>query len=59
MLPSASCQLLPSPFQPLMTQAGSPIHDFYPTTFEVDMEGKRAEWEGIVKVPFVDEVSCG
>ena len=24
--------------------------------FDVDMEGKRAEWEGIVKVPFVDEV---
>jgi len=23
----------------------------------VDLEGKRAAWEGIVKIPFVDEVS--
>ena len=27
--------------------------------FQVDLEGKRAAWEGIVKIPFVDEVgSC-
>jgi 5'-3' exonuclease len=26
--------------------------------FEVDMEGKHASWEGVVKVPFVDEVRC-
>jgi hypothetical protein len=25
---------------------------------QVDMEGKRASWEGVVKVPFVDEVGC-
>ena len=30
-----------------------------PFRFQVDMEGKRAEWEGIVKVPFVDEVRGG
>ncbi len=23
---------------------------------QVDMEGKRADWEGVVLVPFVDEV---
>lgn len=55
-LPSASCKLMPSPFHPLMLDAGSPILDFYPEKFEVDGEGKRADWEGIVKVPFIDEV---
>lgn len=55
-LPSASSQLLPAPFQPLMLNPDSPILDFYPLVFDVDMEGKRAEWEGVVKVPFVDEV---
>ncbi|MEW5297011.1 MAG: hypothetical protein WDW36_000248 [Sanguina aurantia] len=54
-LPSASSQLLPAPFQPLMMNPDSPILDFYPLVFDVDMEGKRAEWEGVVKVPFVDE----
>jgi 5'-3' exonuclease len=38
-----------------MTEARSPILDFYPAKFDVDMEGKRAEWEGVVKVPFVSE----
>lgn len=54
-LPSASATLLPEPYRYLMMDTASPIVDFYPTTFEVDMEGKRAEWEGIVKVPFIDE----
>jgi hypothetical protein len=34
-LPSASCALLPGPFQPLMLDPHSPVIDFYPTEFEV------------------------
>ncbi len=41
--------------QELMTNPASPIADFYPTTFAVDMEGKRAEWEGVVLICFIDE----
>jgi 5'-3' exoribonuclease 1 len=41
--------------QELMTNPASPIIDFYPTTFGVDMEGKRAEWEGVVLIRFIDE----
>ena len=54
-LPAASAAHLPGPFRPLMLEATSPISDFYPQDFDVDLEGKRAEWEGVVLIPFVDE----
>lgn len=38
-----------------MTDPNSPIADFYPTEFEVDLEGKRADWEGVVLISFIDE----
>ena len=53
--PASSCKLLPEPFRHLMTDQNSPIHDFYPVDFQVDTEGKRAEWEGVVQIPFIDE----
>jgi 5'-3' exoribonuclease 1 len=53
--PSSSCRLLPDPFRWLMTDANSPIADFYPTEFEVDLEGKRADWEGVVMISFIDQ----
>lgn len=43
------------PLQPLMYNVDSPILDFYPKEFEQDLNGKKHEWEAIVKVPFIDE----
>lgn len=41
--------------QDLMTEETSPIFDFYPRDFELDMNGKKQDWEAVVKIPFIDQ----
>ena len=53
-LPPGSKDLVPRPYQHLMLSAASPIHDFYPLEFVVDMNGKRNPWEGVNLLPFID-----
>lgn len=38
-----------------MSDAESPILDFYPVTFDADLNGKKQDWEAVVKIPFIDE----
>ncbi|EKD14734.1 uncharacterized protein L3040_002838 [Drepanopeziza brunnea f. sp. 'multigermtubi'] len=54
-LPDRSKTIVPSVYHDLMTNPNSPIIDFYPRDFELDMNGKKMEWEAVVKIPFIDE----
>ncbi|KAK0550358.1 exonuclease II Exo2 [Tilletia horrida] len=54
-LPAASSAHIPEPFRDLMTNPESPIKHFYPDNFEADLNGKSADWEAVVKIPFIDE----
>ncbi|KAH6611217.1 alkaline phosphatase D [Trichoderma cornu-damae] len=54
-LPDRSKKIVPTVYHDLMTNPNSPIVDFYPRDFELDMNGKKMEWEAVVKIPFIDE----
>ncbi|GBL98516.1 5'-3' exoribonuclease 2 [Araneus ventricosus] len=53
--PAASKQHVPEPWGDLMSIPDSPIIDFYPTDFKVDLNGKKYAWQGVALLPFVDE----
>ncbi|KAJ5919976.1 hypothetical protein N7454_009811 [Penicillium verhagenii] len=48
-------KIVPTAYWELMTSPESPIIDFYPRDFDLDMNGKKMEWEAVVKIPFIDE----
>ena len=54
-LPAASKQLLPTAFQRLVDDANSPLIEYYPQDFELDLNGKQQSWEAVVLIPFIDE----
>lgn len=54
-LPDRSKSIVPKAYHPLMTSEDSPIIDFYPRDFNLDMNGKKQDWEAVVKIPFIQE----
>ncbi|XP_071962414.1 5'-3' exoribonuclease 2-like isoform X2 [Antedon mediterranea] len=53
--PAASGNFLPSSWRTLMSGIESPIIDFYPDDFKIDLNGKKYAWQGVALLPFVDE----
>jgi hypothetical protein len=53
-LPPASKAALPRPMQELMDES-SVIGEFYPSEFELDLNGKNRLWQAVVLLPFIDE----
>lgn len=54
-MPARSNHTIPPVFHPLMTEETSPIIEFYPEDFEIDLNGKKFSWQGVALLPFIDE----
>src|SRR3990167_6079099 len=52
-LPPKSANLIPEPLNTLVSHE-SEIAEFYPRDFEIDLAGKKQEWEGVIILPFVN-----
>ena len=53
-LPPKSSHLIPRPLSELITDENSPLKEYYPSNFKVDLSGKKNEWEGIVILPILN-----
>lgn len=53
-LPPKSSRLLPEKLGRLLNSTNSPISDYCPDVFDIDLSGKRREWEGTVLLPMID-----
>ena len=52
-LPPQSQSILPASYRALVG-AKSPVAEFYPTHFAIDMNNKKNPWEGVNLIPFID-----
>ncbi|EAY17096.1 XRN 5'-3' exonuclease N-terminus family protein [Trichomonas vaginalis G3] len=52
-LPPKMSYLLPYPIASLMFSP-SPLAEYYPDKFEIDLNGRKYEYEGVTLIPFVD-----
>ena len=50
-----SSTLVPYPLNTLMLHKSSPIKEFYPENFTIELAGKRKAWEGKAILPIMDQ----
>ncbi len=53
-LPPRSSELLPAPLNAILSDKTLEISKYFPEEIEIDLTGRRKEWEGITIIPFVD-----
>ncbi|CAF0749553.1 unnamed protein product [Adineta steineri] len=53
--PPQYAKYLPKQWQQLILDKESPIIDFYPPDFKIDLNGKREESQGVTLLPFVNK----
>jgi len=53
-LPPKSRNLLPEPLNNLLIDSKSPLKEYCPDVFDIDLSGKKQEWEGTVLLPMID-----
>jgi 5'-3' exonuclease len=53
-LPSFSKNLLPPSLSELVDSKNSPMKEYYPEQFVIDLDGKRNDWESIAILPIID-----
>ena len=54
-LPSSSAHCVPEACRELMLSPASPIADFYPADFPLDLNGKKYLWQAVALLPWIDE----
>ena len=54
-LPAASSHCMPDACRELMLNPLSPIIDFYPDDFPLDLNGKKYLWQAVALLPWIDE----
>ncbi|KAF4731334.1 hypothetical protein FOZ63_025364, partial [Perkinsus olseni] len=52
---SSGRKLLPRVFGPLFTSPSSPVKQYYPERFDIDIDGVKVPWGGTALINFVDE----
>lgn len=53
-LPPRSSELLPAPLNTIVSDKTLEIAKYFPEEIEIDLTGRRKEWEGVTIIPFVD-----